>query len=130
MANEIARSLRKQMTPQEVKLWIHLRSWRTKGYHFRRQTPLDGYILDFLCFKDRLVVEIDGGQHNFEMHAQRDAKRDDHFAGQGYRILRFWNHEVDQNLEGVLHVIDEALCPTRPAPAKGRGRPPSPTGRD
>jgi very-short-patch-repair endonuclease len=95
-------------TPQEVKLWVHLRPWRKRGFHFRRQAPLDGYILDFLCFKHRLIVEIDGGQHNFDAHASRDAKRDDHFVGRGFRILRFWNNEVDRNLEGVLTVIDEA----------------------
>jgi very-short-patch-repair endonuclease len=117
MPNAITRELRKRMTPQEVKLWVHLRSWRERGFHFRRQAPLDGYILDFLCFTQRLIVEIDGGQHNVDAHARRDAKRDDHFTGRGFQILRFWNNEVDHNLEGVLTVIDEAL--RNPSP-KGR----------
>src|SRR3954465_973228 len=64
MANEIARALRKRMTPQEVKLWVHLRSWRTRGFHFRRQAPRDDFIVDFVCLKHRLIVEVDGGQHN------------------------------------------------------------------
>ena len=116
MANEIARSLRKRMTPQEVKLWVHLRSWRKRGFHFRRQAPRDGHIVDFVCLKHGVIVEVDGGQHNFDAHARRDALRDNHFASEGFRILRFWNTDIDRNLEGVLTVIDEALRkpPTRP----------------
>ena len=57
MANEIARSLRKRMTPQEVKLWVHLRSWRKRGFGFRRQAPRDGHVIDFVCLKHRLMVE-------------------------------------------------------------------------
>jgi very-short-patch-repair endonuclease len=63
MANEIARSLRKRMTPQKVKLWVHLRAWRKQGFHFRRQAPRADYIVDFVCLKQCLIVEIDGGQH-------------------------------------------------------------------
>ena len=79
MANEIARRLRKTMTSQEVKLWVHLRSWRRRGYHFRRQSPRSGYIVDFVCMKQKLIVEIDGGQHNFDAHAARDRSRDRRF---------------------------------------------------
>jgi very-short-patch-repair endonuclease len=123
MANEIARSLRKRMTPQEVKLWVHLRSWRKQGFHFRRQAPRDDYVVDFVCLKHRLIVEIDGGQHNFDAHARRDAQRDNHFVGQGFRVLRFWNNEVDRNLEGVLTLINEALHRS-PHPAAFGGHPP------
>ena len=70
MANQIARGLRKRMTPQEVKLWVHLRSWRTRGLHFRRSIVRAMYfIVDFVCLKHRLIVEVDGGQHNFDAHA-------------------------------------------------------------
>jgi len=69
MASEIARRLRKTMTQQEVKLWVHLRSWRKHGFHFRRQSPRAGYIVDFVCMRHGLIVEIDGGQHNFDEHA-------------------------------------------------------------
>src|SRR6266487_4040582 len=109
VANEIARSLRKRMTPQEVKLWVHLRSWKKQGFHFRRQAPRNGYIVDFVCLKYRLIVEVDGGQHNFDLHARRDAGRDNQFTRDGFRVLRFWNNEVDRNLEGVLTLINEAL---------------------
>jgi very-short-patch-repair endonuclease len=132
MADEIARGLRKRMTPQEVKLWVHLRSWREQGFHFRRQAPRDGHIVDFVCLKHRLIIEVDGGQHNFDAHARRDVARDTHFASNGFRTLRFWNNEVDQNLEGVLTMIDEAL--RNPPPGRPRASPGSATlplrGRD
>jgi very-short-patch-repair endonuclease len=120
MANEIARSLRKRMTLLEVKLWVHLRSWRKRGFHFRRQAPRDGYVVDFVCLKHRLMVEVDGGQHN--------AARDNHFAGQGFRVLRFWNNKIDRNLDGVLTMIDDALRNPPPGLAS-LGHPP-PTGEE
>jgi very-short-patch-repair endonuclease len=126
MANEFARALRKQMTPQEVKLWVHLRAWRKRGFHFRRQAPLDGYIVDFVCLKHWLIAEVDGGQHNFDAHAKRDAHRDNHLTKQGFRSLRFWNHEIDRNLNGVLEVIAAALRDPPPDLAT-LGHPP-PTG--
>jgi very-short-patch-repair endonuclease len=120
MANPVARRLRKIMTRQEVKLWVHLRSWRKRGYHFRRQSPREGYIVDFVCMKHGLVIELDGGQHNFDEHHARDVRRDIRLAKNGFRILRFWNSDVDRNLDGVLQSIDDALGesnPTRPPTA-------------
>jgi very-short-patch-repair endonuclease len=124
MANEIARRLRKRLTPQEVKVWVHLRSWRQRGFHFRRQAPRDDFIVDFVCLKHRIIVEVDGGQHNFDAHSQRDAKRDRHFVRNGYTVLRFWNNEVDRNLEGVLTLIDEALRTPPPDGPADRHPPP------
>jgi very-short-patch-repair endonuclease len=109
MANEIARKLRKRMTPQEVKLWVHLRSWRRRGFHFRRQSPRRGFIVDFVRMKHQLVVEVDGGQHNLDAHSVRDSRRDTELGADGFRILRFWNSDVDRNLVGVLETIDAAL---------------------
>jgi very-short-patch-repair endonuclease len=125
MANELARSLRKRMTHQEVKLWVHLRSWRKQGFHFRRQAPRENYVVDFVCVKYRLIVEVDGGQHNFDAHAQADAHRDTIFAKQGFRVLRFWNHDIDGNLEGVLTVIHDALREPPPGRASLGHPPPS-----
>jgi very-short-patch-repair endonuclease len=71
--------------------------------------PRDGYILDFVCLKHRLIVEVDGGQHNSELQFNRDQKRDAHFESLEFQILRFWNHDVDQNVEGVLETIDSAF---------------------
>jgi very-short-patch-repair endonuclease len=125
MANEIARGLRKQMTPQEVKLWVHLRSWRSRGFHFRRQAPRDGYIVDFVCLKQRLIAEADGGRHNFDAHARRDAERDALFASRGFKVLPFWNHEIDRNLQGVLSLIDGSLRSPPPDLASLGHPPPS-----
>jgi len=125
MANETARRLRKTMTPQEVKLWVHLRSWRQRGYHFRRQSPHDGYIVDFVCLRHRLVIEVDGGQHNFDAHRARDLRRDLRLNADGFRVLRFWNSDVDENLSGVLECILEVLS-TEPHPSArfARSHPP------
>jgi very-short-patch-repair endonuclease len=127
MANENACALRKRMTPQEVKLWVHLRSWRPRGFHFRRQSPRDGFILDFICLKHPLIIEVDGGQHNLAQHAKRDIQRDAKFSKDGFRILRFWNSEIGANLDGVLEVIDGELRKSIPHPAGFAGHPP-PTG--
>jgi very-short-patch-repair endonuclease len=127
MANEVARKLRKRMTPQEVKLWVHLRSWRQRGFHFRRQAPRDGFIVDFVCLRHKLVVEIDGGQHNYAAHSAGDRARDRHFVEDGFRVLRFWNNDVDSNLEGVLSEIDSALK-LAPPPGGPSDRHPPPAG--
>ena len=109
MANENARALRKRMTPQEVKLWVRLRELRQQGYHFRRQAPRAGAIVDFVCLRHQLVVEVDGGQHGFDAHARRDADRDRRLAGRGFRTLRFWNADVDRSLDSVVDTIWHAL---------------------
>src|SRR5690242_3926090 len=117
MANARARQLRKAMTPQEVKLWVHLRSWKSRGYHFRRQAPRENYIVDFVCLRKQLVIELDGGQHNFDAHAEQDRQRDGNLARGGFKVLRFWNNEVDANLVGVLETIDQELRTNVPHPA-------------
>jgi very-short-patch-repair endonuclease len=124
MANVVARKLRKALTPQEVKIWNHLRAWRDQGFHFRRQAPRHGFVVDFVCLKYRLVVEIDGGQHNLDDHAAKDKIRDDDLGRGGFRVLRFWNSDVDQNLAGVLEVIRTALVESIPHPAAFGGHPP------
>jgi very-short-patch-repair endonuclease len=111
------------MTPQEVKVWVHLRSWRTRGYHFRRQAPRKGFIVDFVCLKHHVVIEIDGGQHNFDAHRTLDENRDETLGRSGFRVLRFWNSDVDRNLSGVLQTIDQALREA-PHPAACGGHPP------
>jgi len=118
------------MTPQEVKLWMHLRSWRTRGFHFRRQAPRQGYILDFVCLRHRIAIEVDGGQHNEDLRAARDRRRDDRLLAEGFKVLRFWNNEIDENLDGVLETIDREIsqrAPTRPL-ASARGHPPPQAG--
>ena len=113
MANENARKLRKQLTPQEVKLWNKLRSLKQFGHHFRRQAPVGDYIVDFACFQQRLMIEVDGGQHGLPTHIRRDAKRDAFLVEQGFRVLRFWNSDIDRNLEGVTEtIVAELKTPT------------------
>ncbi len=115
----LARTMRKNMTPQEVKLWVHLKTFKKQGCHFRRQVPFQGYIIDFICYTSKLVIEIDGGQHNNEDHQKRDAFRDKELNTEGFTVLRFWNTEIDQNMEGVLTRITEHLTTTPPPPRRG-----------
>ncbi len=91
MANEYARKLRKDMTPQEVKLRFYLRPLRRSGHKFRRQVPLRGYIVDFACFDARLIIEVDGCQHGFAEAIDADRVRDAVLERGGFAVLRFWN---------------------------------------
>jgi len=123
---ENARALRKRLTPQEVKLWIRLRELKALGFHFRRQAPIGRYIVDFASFGARIVVEIDGGQHGMVEGFQSDRERDAFLRSQGFTVLRFWNSDVDRNLNGVMESIFRALSTPTPAlradpPHKGEG---------
>ena len=109
MSNDRARELRKTMTRQEVKLWVRLREFRELGFHFRRQSPIMGYIVDFKCRRRRLVVEVDGFQHGFDQNRIQDLARDRTLNKVGYRVLRFANPDVDRNMDGVLESIRLAL---------------------
>ena len=114
VANAIARRLRKNLTPQEAKLWMKLRELKPLGFHFRRQAPIRHVIVDFVSFRDLIVIEVDGGQHNVDDAAHSDGVRDAFLKGEGFRVLRFWNHEVDRELEAVMEVVVRALGgPTR-----------------
>ena len=115
-----ARRLRRSMTDAEHLLWRHLRAHRLGGHKFRRQQPLGPYVLDFVHFGARLIVEVDGGQHNDSRH---DALRDAWLKGQGFRVLRFWNNEILLSTEQVLAVIFEAVASPspQPSPIKGEG---------
>lgn len=100
-----ARQLRKTMTPQEVKLWVRLRELKAQGLRFRRQAPPKGYVCDFLCHASKIVVEVDGMQHGFEVQAQRDIVRDRILAEAGFRTLRFTNDDAHSNLDGTVQSI-------------------------
>jgi very-short-patch-repair endonuclease len=105
LANETARALRKRLTPQEVKLWVRLRELKSLGFHFRRQAPVGRYIVDFVSFRSQLIVEADGGQHGMLEGARSDQARDAFLQSQGFRVLRFWNSDIDANLAGVMESI-------------------------
>src|SRR5262245_46573405 len=94
--------MRADATKAENLLWQALRNKQLEGMKFKRQVPLDGCILDFVCFEARLIVEVDGGQHS---ESPRDAARDRHFETQGFRTIRFWNDEIERNLDAVCLAI-------------------------
>ncbi len=97
--------MRADPTTPEAMLWRALRDRQLAGAKFRRQVPLRGYILDFVCFEARLIIEVDGAQHGDSLH---DLNRDALFRGEGFRILRFWNDEVLQRLDDVCrHILSE-----------------------
>jgi len=97
-----ARAMRQDATKAENLLWQALRRNRLEGLTFRRQYPLDGYILDFVCFRPKLIVEVDGGQH---AESASDLRRDAHFRACGFTVLRFWNDDVIRNIDGVCAEI-------------------------
>jgi ATP-dependent helicase HrpA/adenine-specific DNA-methyltransferase len=92
--------LRHNPTEAERLFWKHVRN-KQLGCKFRRQVPIDQYVVDFLCFEKQLIVEIDGGQHTEE----RDAARTAHLEKRGYTVIRFWNHEVLGNIDGVMALL-------------------------
>ena len=104
-----ARSLRKNMTPQELKLWNILRNHQFYGLEFRRQYPIGNYIVDFVCKSKKLIIEIDGGQHNTPDAILYDKQRTDFLVSKGYRVIRFWNNEVDENLDGIYVKLRDVL---------------------
>ena len=122
-ARERAKVLRHEMTDAEKKIWQTLRSRQTGGYRFRRQVPFGGFIADFVCHEAKLIVEIDGGQH--DPASKREARRTSFLESQGYRILRLWNNEVMENPEGVQLAIVRELHQNHPhphpPPSKGEG---------
>ncbi len=99
------------MTEAERKLWHALRGHRFQGLGFRRQVPIGRCIADFACHRARLIVEVDGSQHGFDAHAVRDAARDAWLAAEGYRTLRFSNHDVLRQTESVLDTLFAACEP-------------------
>ena len=126
-----ARALRTNMTEAERAIWQYLRA-EQMGVKFRRQTPIGQYIVDFVCFSHKLVIEIDGGQH---ADSASDQARDAFLVSQGFKVLRFWNNEVVQQLDGVYETVrlalielmhgDEAVESSHPhpnpSPIKGEG---------
>lgn len=104
-----ARKLRKQSTPMEIKIWHTLRSRRFEGIKFRRQCRLGRYIVDFICIEKKLIIEIDGGQHNEPEQQQYDEIRTAYFNRLGYKVLRFWNFEVSQQFDAVMDLIYDRL---------------------
>ncbi|WP_299400092.1 endonuclease domain-containing protein [Pelagibius sp.] len=124
MASRTARQLRSDTTEAEQKLWSVLRRRQLDGLRFRRQVPLGRYIVDFACYSERLIVEVDGGQH--ADHRPADDRRTAWLESQGFRVVRFWNNDVLSNIEGVTESIRAAASSgapplPNPPPPGGRG---------
>jgi very-short-patch-repair endonuclease len=109
MANERARHLRKRQTVAETRLWKELRKLRWQGYHFRKQAPIANYIVDFACFSQRVIIEVDGVQHATQRGQVADAARDADLIWRGLKVLRFRNDEVRDAMEGVMLEVLAAL---------------------
>jgi very-short-patch-repair endonuclease len=115
-----ARGLRKSMTDTERALWRALRDKQLEGRKFRRQYPIAGYIADFVCIEAGLVIELDGGQHAEQV--AYDTRRTEGMKMAGYRVIRFWNNEVLENMDGVLEALRLTLLQPHPnPPLQGRG---------
>jgi very-short-patch-repair endonuclease len=98
-----ARELRTQSTDAERLLWRHLKAKQLEGLKFRRQEQIGRFIVDFVCYEKALILEADGGQHAMEQ--EKDAERTRWLNAQGFTVLRFWNHEILTNIEGVMETI-------------------------
>ena len=101
-----AKQLRRDMTDVERKLWAALRGRKFESYKFRRQVPIGRYVADFVCQERKVIIELDGAQHEGSIH---DQKRDEWLKSVGYNVLRFWNININQALDGTLLAILDAL---------------------
>ncbi|MBI2919332.1 MAG: endonuclease domain-containing protein [Chloroflexi bacterium] len=132
----VARRLRRQQTDAERLLWAKLGGRRAAGAKFRRQQPIGPYIVDFVALEKKLVVELDGGQHNSDTVAEANQKRTDWLEARGYLVLRFWNNDVLAHTNSVVDAIAMALVEPHPHPGPLPSRDPdaigtlSPGGRE
>ena len=122
---EFARTMRNNPTDAEAALWRRIKGRQIEGVKFRRQQPIDAYIVDFVSFERRLVIELDGGQH--AEAADRDRDRDRELSENGFHVLRFWDNEVLRDMQSVLEVIRREVLRERapspqPPPVEGGGR--------
>ena len=109
LARDRAKALRAAQTKVERRLCQRLRNRQLNGPKFRPQHPIGSYLVDFFCLEARLIIELDGSQHGEERERQADARRTDCLEGQGYRVLRFWNQEILDNIDGALETIAREL---------------------
>ena len=114
-----ARDLRNNATDAERALWLHLSARKRLGVRFNRQVPIGPYICDFVSRSAMLVIEVDGGQHGWQ--SDQDATRSRHLQSQGFRVIRFWNNDVLERIEGVVAEIERVLA-DRPSPNPSRKR--------
>ena len=116
------------MTPQELALWFRLRELKQNGWHFRRQSPEEPYILDFVCRAAMLVVEVDGVHLSDATQSAHDTERDAELARRGFAVLRFWASDIERELDNVVRAILNALEQSNPTRRALRARHPPPSG--
>jgi very-short-patch-repair endonuclease len=104
---DFARELRKSMTRAEILLWARLRR-KALGYRFKRQAPIGPFVVDFACVEAKLVVEVDGATHRTPEQIDYDRRRERYLEANDWRVVRFWNREVYENLDGALETISRA----------------------
>jgi very-short-patch-repair endonuclease len=105
----LARRLRRESTEAEKLLWSYLRRKSLFGFKFRRQEQIGDYIVDFVCYEKKLIIELDGGHHNQDETKINDARRQIWLESQNFKVVRFWNNEVMKNIKGVLQKIKENI---------------------
>ena len=107
----LARNLRKNSTIQERRLWNLLKNRQFHNLKFKRQQPIGDYIVDFICKEAKIIIEIDGGQHNEPENIEYDKTRTEYLNTFGYKVIRFWNNEIYENIEGVVLRLKEEINP-------------------
>ena len=107
----LARNLRKNSTIQERRLWNLLKNRQFHNLKFKRQQPIGDYIVDFICKEAKIIIEIDGGQHNEPANIEYDKIRTEYLNTLGYKVIRFWNNEIYENIEGVVLRLGEEINP-------------------
>jgi very-short-patch-repair endonuclease len=126
---ERAKQLRSNTTEPEQALWRALKNIPVYGSHFRRQVPIGPYVAEFACLKARLTIELDDGHHSQDDVAIKDEHRTRWLESEGYRVVRFWNAELTENMNGVLDTIYAALYGSPQSEAAALPTPPRPDGR-
>lgn len=107
--SERAKALRADSSPVERRMWRLLYTFRTGGYHFRKQVPIGPYTVDMACHHAKLIIEVDGDTHGTDTARRNDARRDAFLRGEGYTVLRISNSEVMTNSDGVYQLVALAL---------------------
>jgi len=116
---KLAQKLRKSSTDAELRLWLRLKNRNLAGFKFRRQHPIPPYIADFVCLEQKLIVELDGGQHAEQV--TRDAERTAYLESKGFRVIRFWNDDALKQTDAVLEEILRQLNAPHPSPLPAGG---------
>jgi very-short-patch-repair endonuclease len=121
---EFARTLRNEPTSAEQRLWHFLRAGKLRGCKFRRQAAIGVYIVDFVCFTEKLIVELDGPQHLDPVAIKHDKQRTAWLVARGFHVIRFRNQELDENMRGVVDAIGHAIDELK---ARAQNPPPQPS---